>query len=166
MPSDSSQPHRAESLTTAAGETQPAYPDCFGCGDANPIGLRLRYRWEGERLTTEFTPGEVHQGWPGIVHGGIITTLLYEGMENLAFHGGTTTMMRSMQTRFRRPARVGERIMAAAWMLAEQGRTLIASAALTDADGNLIAEGSAELVPITQKRIERLGIDKPAPAAH
>ena len=92
------------------------YPQCFGCGDANPIGLRLRYRREGERLVTEFTPGEAHQGWPGIVHGGIIATLLYEVMENLPYHAGKVAMMRGMQTRFRRPALTGERITAAAWL--------------------------------------------------
>ena len=58
------------------------YPNCFGCGESNPIGLRLKYRREGDRLRTEFMPGDDHQGWPGIVHGGIIASLLYEVMEN------------------------------------------------------------------------------------
>ena len=70
------------------------YPNCFGCGADNPIGLRLQYRREGDAVVTEFTPGDEHEGWPDIVHGGIITTLLYEVMENFAYQNGTIAMMR------------------------------------------------------------------------
>ncbi len=135
------------------------YPQCFGCGDANPIGLRLRYRREGERLVTEFTPGEAHQGWPGIVHGGIIATLLYEVMENLPYHAGKVAMMRGMQTRFRRPALTGERITAAAWLTSGgAGREMRATAQLTRGQGEIVAEGSADLVALGEDHIKRLGI--------
>ena len=83
------------------------YPNCFGCGADNPIGLRLQYRRIGDAVVTEFTPGDEHEGWPDIVHGGIITTLLYEVMENFAYRNGTVAMMRSMHTSFRRPAKTG-----------------------------------------------------------
>jgi hypothetical protein len=36
------------------------YPYCFGCGSANPKGLRLQHRTEGEYLVTEFTPQDEH----------------------------------------------------------------------------------------------------------
>ena len=36
-----------------------------------------------------------HQGWPGIVHGGIITSLLYEVLENLLYYQGVVTMMKT-----------------------------------------------------------------------
>lgn len=134
------------------------YPNCFGCGDDNPIGLRLAYRSEGNRLVTAFTPSDAHQGWPGIVHGGIITTLLYEVMENLPYADGKIALMRRMQTRFRKPARIGERITAAAWFTSQNGRDMSAAATLADARGELIAEGSAELVALRQEHIERLGI--------
>lgn len=134
------------------------YPNCFGCGDANPIGLRLAYRSEGKCLVTDFTPAEAHQGWPGIVHGGIITTLLYEVMENLPYADGKIALMRRMQTRFRKPARIGERITAAAWFTSENGRDMSAAATLADERGEIIAEGSAELVALRQEHIERLGI--------
>ena len=144
-------------MTQRQEQPQP-YPQCFGCGDANPIGLRLRYRREGERLVTDFTPGEAHQGWPGIVHGGIIATLLYEVMENLPYYAGQVAMMRGMRTRFRRPALTGERITAAAWLTSGAGREMRAQAQLTRGEGELIAEGSAELVALREEHIRRLGI--------
>ena len=45
---------------------------CFACGQENPIGLKLRFTWDGQTAHAEFTPTELHQGWWGIVHGGII----------------------------------------------------------------------------------------------
>ena len=44
-------------------------------------------------------PGGTHEGWPGIVHGGILATLLYEVMENFAFtEMALITMMRDMDS--------------------------------------------------------------------
>ncbi|MFC1962064.1 PaaI family thioesterase, partial [Chloroflexota bacterium] len=53
---------------------------CFGCGQNNPIGLKLKFKKDGDGVRTEFTPGESYQGWPGMVHGGIIGCLLDEAM--------------------------------------------------------------------------------------
>ena len=134
------------------------YPYCFGCGDSNPIGLRLKHRIEDERLVTDFVPQEEHQGWPGIVHGGIIATLLYEVLENLPYHQGAVTMMRSMENRFRRPAKTGERIVARSWLVEQRGRNMSVSATLANEDGELIAEGNAELVVLSENQKERLGL--------
>ena len=134
------------------------YPNCFGCGDENPIGLRLDLREEDGRLVTEFVPRDEHQGWPGMVHGGIITSLLYEVQENLAVRRGDITMMKSMETRFRRPAVVGESIFATAWPGEQSGRQINVSATLANGDGAVIAEGSAILVVLSEAQKERLGL--------
>lgn len=53
---------------------------CFGCGPANPQGLRIRSLVEqtadGERIVADWTPAEHHQAFPGVVNGGIIGSLL------------------------------------------------------------------------------------------
>ena len=134
------------------------YPNCFGCGSSNPIGLRLTHRLEGDHLVTEFVPGEDHQGWPGIAHGGIIATLLYEVLENLPYHRGVVTMMKSMETRFRKPAKTGKSLVAESWLVDQSGRNMTVSASLTGEDGELIAEGDAVLVVLSQRQKERLGL--------
>ncbi len=53
---------------------------CFVCGLENPIGLRLVFEEDEERVWTEFTPCQEHQGWPGVLHGGLVCTLLDEVM--------------------------------------------------------------------------------------
>ena len=137
-------------------ELMKSYPNCFGCGANNPVGLRLTYRNEGDAIVTDFTPGGTHEGWPGIVHGGIISTLLYEVMENLAYRNGTIAMMRDMEVNFRRPAKIGKRITAIARLELSAGSKMSVTATLVQ--NNLIAEGSANLVALSDERINRLGI--------
>ena len=140
------------------GEQIKAYPYCFGCGDKNPIGLGLNLRMEDDCLVTEFVPKEEHQGWPEIVHGGVIATLLYEVLENHPYYRGIVTMTRNMETRFRRPARTGNRIVARSWLVGQSGRDMEVSATLTTEGGELIAEGKAGLVVLSQSQKERLGL--------
>jgi acyl-coenzyme A thioesterase PaaI-like protein len=134
------------------------YPDCFGCGQDNPIGLRLNLRLEGDRLKSSFVPKKAHEGWPGTVLGGIITALLYEIMENLMYRQGAITMMRGMEARLRSPASVGKKLLIESWMEQRSGREISVHSELKDEDGKLIAQGKASLVELNQDQIERLGI--------
>jgi len=49
---------------------------CFGCGPANPKGLRIRSVPEGEEVVAEWTPEPHHEAFPGMLNGGIIGALL------------------------------------------------------------------------------------------
>lgn len=49
---------------------------CFGCGPANPRGLRIRSYKDGKSLVATWTPGPHHQAFPGMLNGGIIGALL------------------------------------------------------------------------------------------
>ncbi len=135
-----------------------SYPRCFGCGQENPIGLRLSFDWEGDALVSRFTPGEDHQGWPGVVHGGIIATLLYEVLENFSYQQGIVAMMKRMDTNLRRPGKTGVEIVARAWLAGKSDKEMQVSATLTSDEGTRIAEGSAELVILNQEQKIRLGI--------
>lgn len=49
---------------------------CFGCGPANPEGLRIRSHPEGDEVVAEWMPEPHHAAFPGVLAGGIIGTLL------------------------------------------------------------------------------------------
>src|SRR5262245_22190740 len=49
---------------------------CFGCGPANPKGLQIRSRPEGNEVVAEWRPQPHHEAFPGVLSGGIIGTLL------------------------------------------------------------------------------------------
>lgn len=48
---------------------------CFGCGPANPKGLRIRSFASGDEVVAEWTPEAHHEAFPGILNGGIIGAL-------------------------------------------------------------------------------------------
>lgn len=56
------------------GEQQP----CFGCAQDHSIGFRLRFSRDEDSVWTRFTPGAQFQGPPGVMHGGLVTTLADE----------------------------------------------------------------------------------------
>ena len=140
-------------------EVSQGYSNCFGCGEDNPIGLCLEYRFEGDALVTDFTPGSEHEGWPGIVNGGIIATLLYEIMENYAYHSGVITMMRDMDVKFIRPVRTHSRITAIARLEFKIHHEMTITATLIQ--GRTVAEGTARLTELSEAQIERIGIKQP-----
>ena len=49
---------------------------CFGCGPANPRGLRIRSFVRGDEVIAEWAPEAHHEAFPGMLNGGIIGALL------------------------------------------------------------------------------------------
>ncbi|GIW42670.1 MAG: hypothetical protein KatS3mg076_3247 [Candidatus Binatia bacterium] len=60
-------------LFTEEGENR-----CFGCGPANPVGLKLSFFETAEGVEAEYVAPPELEGAPGVVHGGIQATLLDE----------------------------------------------------------------------------------------
>jgi len=116
---------------------------CFGCGDKNPIGLKLKFRREGKGVRTDYTPDKMHQGWDDIIHGGIITTVLDEAMAYAAGYEGIKCVTATVETRFRRPLSVGEPTVVTAWVSKNCRRFIETAARMTLTDGTLVAECTA-----------------------
>ena len=83
---------------------------CFACGRDNKDGLDLKWVVRGKTTHALFTPKRKFQGWKGIVHGGILATLLDEAMTRLAWIASGGAMTAEMTVRFLRPAKIGEKI--------------------------------------------------------
>ncbi len=124
---------------------------CFGCGPRNPIGLKLDFRPNGNTAHAEFTPTEVHQGWSGIAHGGIIQTVLDEAMSWAAFFAGVITVTATMQARWRRPAAIGEPLVITASVTKNTRRLLETEATIKLKDGTVVAESTATMFVIRRK---------------
>ena len=59
---------------------QDDWPDagtyCWGCGKNNTHGLQLKSYWDDEETVATFIPQEHHLAFPGILNGGIISTII------------------------------------------------------------------------------------------
>jgi uncharacterized protein (TIGR00369 family) len=124
---------------------------CFACGQANPIGLKLKFTWDGKLAKAEFTPGKLHQGWSGVIHGGIISCILDEAMSYAALFEGITSLTAKMQTRFRRPLQIGESLTITARIAKKTSRLVETEAEMHLQDGTTVADSTATMFVIGQK---------------
>ncbi|MGI5838107.1 MAG: PaaI family thioesterase [bacterium] len=116
---------------------------CFACGGENPIGLKLKFRWEGDRYRTEFIPGEEHQSYTGLMHGGLICTILDEVMGKLLYSRGINAVTARLEVRFRRPVAVGEKVIFRGEIVADKGKLIETRAEAATEDGTGLAAAKA-----------------------
>jgi len=111
---------------------------CYGCGEDNPEGLRIAFRLDGRRVIGELTLREVHQGYPGVVHGGVAAAALDEAMGWAMYAAGTWARM---EVKFRRPLPLGQRVLVSAEVTRSRGRWLEVKGEIRLPSGELLVEG-------------------------
>lgn len=57
----------------------------------------------------------MHEGYRGLVHGGIIATLLDGAMTQCLFAGGIRALTAELKVRFRQPLSLGEQVRVRGW---------------------------------------------------
>jgi beta-phosphoglucomutase family hydrolase len=115
---------------------------CFACSPENPIGLKLKPVYDGEKVTAEFTAGKFHQGWNDVVHGGILYTLLDEvNAYAMLCHGIEFGVTAKSEIRFKQVAPINEPLQASAWVIKLTKRLMETKGVLTLKDNTVIADG-------------------------
>ena len=118
------------------------YRLCFGCGQDNPIGLKLSFQWDGKTASAEFIPTEFYQGWPGLIHGGIIISLLDEAMGYAALFEGRHCVTAKIQVKLNHPVSINEPLIITSSITKRTRKLVEARAVVSSKDGTLIAEGT------------------------
>ena len=124
---------------------------CFGCGENNPIGLKLSFRQDGKTVTAEFTPTKHYQGWPGIVHGGIIICMLDEAMGYAGHFEGVTCLTAKMEIQLRRLALVDESLIITSTITKNTRKLIETKAKVSLRDGSVVAEGKSKHFVVERK---------------
>ncbi len=119
---------------------------CFACGKDNPQGLKLEVRKTPDGVELDYILPEHFAGWQGIVHGGIVATILDELLAYACNQSDRSMMTAEMSVRYRRPVRTGEPIHGIGRITEDKGRLVLAEARLLDASGQLLAEATGKLM--------------------
>ncbi len=124
------------------------YGNCFVCGEKNPGGLRLTFQIDEKKQTlrTSFTPSPVYQGYDGIVHGGILSTLLDEAMAKLSYELGYNAVTASLEIRFKKPAPILEPLFVYGEITDVKGKLVRAKASISKEDGTVLAVATSTLM--------------------
>lgn len=136
-------------------QKQPNSKMCFACGLENPVGLKMAfYQDEEGRVVAKFTTRDEHQGYPGVVHGGIVTALLDEVLGRVAIAAERWMVTGRLNIRFRRPVPVGETLTIVGEAVSWKKRTLEARGEIRLADGQVGAEASGTFLEIPPEKVE------------
>ena len=129
---------------------QPGSALCFVCGTDNPHGLAVSFFDDGERVFTELTPAVHHQGWPGVLHGGIISAVLDETIGRVAFLHDRWVHTARLSIRYHKPAPLGQKLRAVGELTRGGRRLMEMSGQLTLAEtGEVLAEATGTFVPLS-----------------
>jgi len=119
---------------------------CFVCGKNNPSGLGLVFNNINGKVVSEFTPSKIYQGYKGITHGGIVSTILDEAMIYAAVEDGIWPVTAEITVRFKKPLITGDTVIVEAEVVKRSSRLITARAQLKRKDdGFLIAEAHAKI---------------------
>ena len=132
------------------------YGLCFACGPRNRSGLHLRFERDGDVVTATFRGREEHQGFPGYVHGGVITALLDETMSRVSLLEDRWTMTARMEVRFRRPVPVDQPVTAVAEKRAERRGFVEAEGRVVLPDGTVAASASGTFAFLSEESLAQI----------
>ena len=118
---------------------------CFACGDLNGHGLHMRFERDGENaVRCTYVPKPEDQGFPGVLHGGIVAALLDESMAWAMWAWDRALgVTAKMETRYRRPIGVEGPLTVRGRVVRMRGRRIEVAATVDDAAGARLAEAEA-----------------------
>jgi uncharacterized protein (TIGR00369 family) len=132
---------------------QPVSRNCFVCGVDNQAGLHMQF------YETDSDPVEVHvdytvpaqyQGYPGVVHGGIIATMLDEVISRTVFRGDPPRFVvtAKLSIRYRKPVPVETPLKLVGRVVEDKGKVISVAGEIYGPEGTLLASGDAVLVEV------------------
>lgn len=90
---------------------------CFVCGTSNRVGLRLNFHvCEDGGVVASFPCSGIFQGYAGLLHGGVISSLLDGAMTNCMFAQGKAVLSGELTVRYLHPVAVDREATIKAWV--------------------------------------------------
>lgn len=144
---------------------QPSSLNCFVCGVENDNGLHLRfYESDSEpvQVIAEYTVPKQFQGYPGVVHGGIIAAMLDEVASRTVMRGvpPRVVVTARLSIRYRKPVPVETPLRLVGRVVEDKGKVATVAGQLTDVNGLVLAEAEAVVVEVDQGFLEAMSPDE------
>jgi uncharacterized protein (TIGR00369 family) len=138
-------------------EQQPNSKHCFVCGVENPLGLKITFYKTGPgEVTAETIISENYQGYPGVVHGGIVAAILDEVAGRALMGEDPPRFMYTahLDVQYRDKVPTEKPIQIVGKAIKIKKRTAQAVSNIFDQNGKLLAEAKALMVDIPKELIK------------
>ncbi len=130
----------------------PHTANCLVCGRQNPHGLKLDFFVDPSsgKVTTEFAGNDKQVGFDGIVHGGLVATILDEAMVWAAtWNIKRFCVTGEIQVRFRENVIVGQKVRVESIIDFSRPKLIEPSAKIFDESNKLLVAATGKYVPLT-----------------
>lgn len=145
------------SLRPHAITLQPNSKHCFVCGLSNPHGLHMRFYSTGAgEVEVKYTVPVHFQGYPGVVHGGIVAAMLDEvaGRVHMGSDPPRFMFTAKLEIRYRKNVPVGKPLRLVGKAGKDNGRVVTANSYIYDVNDDLLAEANALLIDLPKTMFE------------
>ena len=150
-------------MTSQARTAQPNSKMCFICGLENPVGLKLRiYQTEPGVIETNYTAPEHFQGYPGVLHGGIVATILDEisGRAQMGDPSAPRFMFTArLEVKYRKNVPTGKLLKIIGKAGRSKGKMAESWAGIYDEQSTLLAEANTMLINVPQEMLDNTNLD-------
>jgi acyl-coenzyme A thioesterase PaaI-like protein len=143
---------------------QPNSRHCFVCGVENEIGLHLEFfqTTSGEVFVDTMIP-EQYQGYPGVVHGGIVASLVDEVLGRVHM-GGNPEIPRFMYTakltvQYRKPVPTNQPLKIIGEAIKSKNRSATSRAKILGPEGDVLVEANALLINVPEGVVDSVGLE-------
>ncbi|MBN1888720.1 MAG: PaaI family thioesterase [Thermoflexales bacterium] len=146
-------------------DKQPGSRMCFICGRQNPAGLKLNIYSDRERgeVRSEVVISDNYQGYPGVVHGGIVAAMLDEvAGRSMLLEGDEDNLMVTLklEVRYRRPTPTDTPLLVVGSLVQPGERRARAHGEIRLPDGTVSAEADVLLARPPQSITETWETEK------
>lgn len=123
---------------------------CFGCGEDNEYGLKLKLKYDGDTKTAygEYVANQRYEGLPNIVHAGIVTALLDETMMTINKYLEVTALTGELSIRYLQPAFINETLYIRGWHVKKNKRIIENRAEIENEIGKAVARAKGKYIEI------------------
>lgn len=136
---------------------------CMVCGSDNPSSLKARF-WEleGGELLGVFRSLEIHQGYPGRLHGGISSAMLDEtiGRAVNVTDPDAWGVTVELTVRYRKPVPLDEEVRVLGRITRDSSRLFEGTGEIVLADGTVAVEASGRYMKMPIERIAEGDFDR------
>lgn len=125
----------------------PTYRGCFICGqkDENSSTLNLRFQVTENGVKVIYTPTKAQEGYKGIIHGGILCSILDETIGwAVAVDRKRYFITAELNTRFIRSLPVGKKVSVLGKIVEHKSRYSIGEGQITDEKGTVYAKAKGK----------------------
>ncbi len=118
---------------------------CFACGKDNPIGLKLEFTSNNGNAISDIIFSKDFEGWEGIVHGGIVSTVLDEVMVKAAGMEGFRCVTAEINVKYTKPCLSEKKHFLRGKVSDKRKNIIFTEGEIADEAGNVIAKASGKL---------------------